>query len=192
MWPSAGSSRRPRCATARVAAGAWLVATLAASSSAGVHLTADEAAQLAFPGAAVQRDTVYLTSAEVARVEALAGTKADTAIVTRFAARRGEDVTGTAYVDTHRVRTLTETLLVVLDPQGKIRRVEVLSFFEPEEYLPRAAWFGQFEGRDLDADLSLNAKIRPVAGATLTARAVTDAARRVLAIHRVLSERKKP
>jgi hypothetical protein len=34
------------------------------------------------------------------------------------------------------VRTLTETLLVVLDPKGTIRRVEVLSFNEPESTSP--------------------------------------------------------
>src|SRR6185436_19976565 len=135
-------------------------------------------------GAEVERSVAYLTDAELKRVRDLSGTVAESAMVTRFRAHaQGQDA-GTAYVDTHRVRTLTETLLIVLDAKGTIRRVEVLSFNEPEEYLPRAAWFKQFEGRSLDDELSLKAKIRPVASATLTARAVTDASRRVLAIHR--------
>ena len=166
-----------------------LWAGLAPIASAKVFLGADEAAHLAFTGAEVERTVAYLTDGEIARVRELAGTDVESAMVTRFRARAHGQDAGTAYVDTHRVRTLTETLLVVLDPKGAIRRVEVLSFNEPEEYLPRAAWFEQFGGRELDAELSLKAKIRPVAGATLTARAVTDASRRVLAIHRVLSER---
>jgi len=77
---------------------------------------------------------------------------------------------------------------VVVDPVGRIGRIEVLSFDEPPEYLPRAAWYRQFDGRKLDAELELRRAIRPVAGATLTARATTDAARRVLALYRVVSE----
>ena len=44
---------------------------------------------------------------------------------------------GTAYFDTHVVRTMPETIMVVVDPAGAIARIEVLSFSEPEEYLPR-------------------------------------------------------
>ena len=50
-----------------------------------------------------------------------------------------------------------------------------------------AAWYGQFPGKGLDADLDLKRGIHPVAGASLTARATTAAVRRVLALHRVLA-----
>ncbi len=192
------TARRFGTNASRVLSSAWwlvavcLGASLPAPSFAGVRITADEAIRLAFPDADVQRETVYLTPAETTRVESLAGTKPESAIVSRFIARKGEQLLGHAYLDTHRVRTLSETLLVVLTASGKIRRVETISFFEPEEYLPRAAWYAQFEGHELDDELSLKAKIRPVAGATLTARAVTDAARRILAIDRILAERSKP
>ena len=93
---------------------------------------------------------------------------------------------GTAYFDTHVVRTMPETILVVVDPSGILARVEVLSFSEPEEYLPRPRWYAQFPGKPLDAELSVKRGVRPVVGATLTARATTAATRRVLALHRVL------
>ena len=76
--------------------------------------------------------------------------------------------------------------MVVVDPAGAIRRIEVLSFDEPEEYLPRPGWYAQFPGKPLDDELSLKRGIRPITGATLTARVTTDAARRCLALHRVL------
>jgi hypothetical protein len=69
-----------------------------------------------------------------------------------------------------------------------VARLEVLAFAEPEEYLPRARWYGQFLGRALDDELNLGRGIRGVSGATLTARATTRAVRRVLAVHAVLQE----
>jgi hypothetical protein len=78
-----------------------------------------------------------------------------------------------------------------VDPQGKVGRIEVISFREPEEYMPRALWYQQFQGKALDRDLQIKRDIRPVTGATLTARATTGAVRRVLALHQVLQETKK-
>ena len=104
------------------------------------------------------------------------------------ATRNGKDA-GTAYFDSHVVRTLPETLMVVVDPQGKVTRVEVLAFAEPEDYLPPGAWYGQFLGQGLSDDLALGHRIRSVTGASLTARATTEAVRRVLAIHQVLQAR---
>jgi Na+-translocating ferredoxin:NAD+ oxidoreductase RnfG subunit len=75
--------------------------------------------------------------------------------------------------------------MVVIDPSGAVRRVEVVSFREPLDYVPREGWYRQFDGEELDDDLQLKRDIRPVTGATLTARATTDAVRRVLAIHQV-------
>ncbi len=45
---------------------------------------------------------------------------------------------------------LPETLLVLVDPKGAIARIEILSFSEPEEYLPRAKrGTAQFSGKTL-------------------------------------------
>jgi len=81
---------------------------------------------------------------------------------------------------------MLETIMVVVDPSGAVARIEVLSFSEPEEYMPRPRWYEQFAGKTLNDELSMKRGIHPVTGATLTARATTDAARRVLALHRVL------
>ncbi|MGH7151929.1 MAG: FMN-binding protein [Planctomycetota bacterium] len=154
-----------------------------------VLLTQEEALRLAFPGCGIERGTAFLTKAEVDRARKLAGVEVPGAIAHPYVARKEGKVVGTAYFDAHRVRTLPETLMVVVDPNDRVRRVEVLSFEEPREYLPRGAWYEQFRGRDLDEDLALRRGIPPVAGATLTARATTEAVRRVLALHRVLRER---
>ena len=39
----------------------------------------------------------------------------------------------------------------------------------PEEYLPRAAWYGQFLGKNLDDRIRIKQGIRGITGATLSA-----------------------
>jgi Na+-translocating ferredoxin:NAD+ oxidoreductase RnfG subunit len=82
--------------------------------------------------------------------------------------------------------------MVAVDADGKVLRVEVLAFREPQDYLPRDLWYGQFDGKKLDDDLDVKRAIRGVTGATLTVRATTDAVRRILAIHRLLTASDPP
>jgi len=168
------------------------VTVFAASASpavAKVFLTQEEALKLAFPGAVVVRRTAFLTEAETRDVAALSGGPAPSALAVAYVATKEGHLVGTAYFDTHVVRTLPETLMVVITPAGTIARIEILSFSEPEDYLPRQHWYAQFPGKGLDDELSIKRGIRPVSGATLTARATAEAARRVLALHQVLSRR---
>jgi hypothetical protein len=157
-----------------------------------VYLTLDEALRLAFGDARVDKRTVYLTEAQVEEVERLAGVELAGAVARPYQARAAGKLVGTAYVDVHRVRTLAETLLVVVDPAGKVARIELLAFGEPEEYAPRAAWYAQFLGRELSPELQLKRGIRGIAGATLSSRAGVDAVRRVLALHQVLARAPDP
>jgi len=152
-----------------------------------VLLQLDEALALAFPECEIEHRTEYLTPAQVERAGQLAGSELDSAIAHPFVATRDGVLVGSAYVDTHRVRTLRESVLVVVDPAQRVQRIEVLSFAEPEDYLPRGAWYAQFLGRRLDDELNLKRGIRGITGATLTARATTSAVRRVLAVHQVLN-----
>jgi Na+-translocating ferredoxin:NAD+ oxidoreductase RnfG subunit len=173
---------------ARVACAAALLSATASGGS--VLLTVEEALRLAFPGCAVERETVFLTAAQLDRAAELAGERPRNRVVHPYRARRDQKLVGTAYFDAHPVRTQTETLMVVVDADGKVARVEVLQFDEPPEYLPRSNWYRQFDGRSLDGELDLRQAIRTPAGATLTARATTAAVRRALALHRVLEEKK--
>jgi len=158
----------------------------------GTFLTQEEALRLAFPECEIERRRVFLSAGQKARVRDLAGTKHESSLAFPYVAKRDGVLVGTAYFDAHRVRTLRETLMVVVDAEGKICRIEMLAFAEPREYIPRGNWYGQFIGRGLDEDLSLKRKIRGVSGASMTARASVDCARRVLALHQVLAEPAEP
>jgi hypothetical protein len=181
-----GSRDRPGLAAA--VAGALAAALAAGPAGARVHLTTEEALALAFPGCDVERSTVYLTASQSARARELAGAEVSAAIVHPYRATCAGRPGGVAYFDAHTVRTLPEALMVVVDPEGRVARVEVLSFSEPADYLPRDPFYEQFRGRSLDAELELRRGVRGVTGATLTARATTAAVRRVLAIHRALTD----
>lgn len=184
MWHWVTSSRRAAIGAAILMAGIAAPAPLPAR----VLLTVDEALELAFPGCRVERTTVYLTEEQLARARELAGGEVESALVRPYVARCARGAGGVAYFDTHRVRTLPETLMVVVGADGEVDRIEVLAFREPPDYLPREAWYEQFAGRGLDPELELKRGIRGVTGATLTARATTGAVRRVLALDRVIRD----
>ncbi|MGH7963768.1 MAG: FMN-binding protein [Candidatus Binatia bacterium] len=151
-----------------------------------------EALALAFPDAdTVENHTFFLTDEQVKQIEALAQTTVDSKLVTIYTGRKGEQVLGYALIDTHIVRTLPETFLIVLAPDGTVRKLHVLAFYEPQEYLPSARWLRQFEQKTLNLDLRLQRDIHGIAGATLSARAVTSGVRKALALFQVLIQQRQ-
>lgn len=151
-----------------------------------VLMTQKEAIERAFPPPQTsERRTLFLDESQTGQVEALADSPLQRSVIPYYVGMLDGRITGYAYFDTHLVRTLPETVVVRLTADGVIAAVEILSFDEPEDYLPRERWLRQFDGRPLDDDLSLKRAIRALTGATLSSRAVTGAARRILAIHRL-------
>jgi hypothetical protein len=161
----------------------WLA--LAPAAQARTFLSAEEALKSAFPECELKKDTLYLSTDQAKRVFELAGSHLMSAIVIRWVVTCGGKTSAYGYTDMHRVRTHPENLMILVDASGKLKRIEVLSFDEPTEYMPKEEWYGQFAGHKLDSELALKRAIPPVTGASLTSRATTEAARRVLAIHAV-------
>jgi hypothetical protein len=158
----------------------------AGSTEARVYMTQRQAIDRAFPPPhTVERRTLYLSEAQARRAATTAGVPVEVRVVPYYVGLLSGRPAGYAYFDTHLVRTLSETILILLSAEGRIIRIDILSFDEPEDYLPTPRWMEQFPGRSLDDDLSLNRGIRSLSGATLSARAITGAARRVLALHRL-------
>ena len=174
----------------RVSVPRWLVAAsivaMAAAALSAQGLSREEALAGVYRGADIRAEQLFLTPAQLKQVGARAGTDPASALVARYVATRNGQVVGRAYVDTHTVRTKRESLLVALDADGRVMRVDVTAFLEPPEYRAPQPWLGQYRGRALDNDLGINRAIRPIAGATLTARSANNAVRRVLAIDEIL------
>jgi hypothetical protein len=150
-------------------------------------MTQQQALATAFPpGTKVVRQTVFLTPEQQAAARKTSGIEFNDRMIVRYAGVAHGRTIGYAYFDTHRVRTLPETVMIVVTPDANVQKVEILSFDEPPDYLPKPRWMEQFRGRKLDDDLSLNGAVRPISGASLTGRAILNASRKVLALHRVL------
>lgn len=157
---------------------------IATAASARVLLTQEQALALAFPKTVkVTRQKFFLTPQQIADAKRESGVDFDDQLIVRYAGSDGRF----AYFDTHRVRTMPETIMVVITPDAKVDHVEILSFDEPTDYLPKKRWVDQLNGKKLDRDLSLTGAIHPITGASLSGRAMVNATRKILALHHVLA-----
>ena len=159
---------------------------LGPAALARVYLTQDEAIRLAFPPPLrAERRTLYLDDRQSRSASDASGVPVETRVVPYYVGLGSGGVAGYAYFDTHLVRTLPETIMVRLSAEGRIVAIDIVSFDEPEDYKPSTRWLDQFRDQAPEDPRRLPGKIHSLAGATLSARAITDAARRVLAIHRL-------
>ena len=175
------------------AIGPWFLAavtlfSMPATASAGVYLTVGEALEMAFPDCEIVRQTIYLTEKQKADAGGRARAELNNTIIHPYVAVKEGRIAGVVYFDRHIVRTLDETIMVAIDSNDRVSRVELLVFNEPPEYIPPDTWYRLFPGRRLDDRLAVNRGIRGVLGATLTTRSTTDAVRRMLAIHHVIKD----
>ncbi|GIW43698.1 MAG: hypothetical protein KatS3mg077_0980 [Candidatus Binatia bacterium] len=165
---------------------------LAGSGRALVLHSRDEALALAFPDATeIQPLDFYLTPEQRSEIEHLARAKLDSNLITVYAGYKDGQATGYALLDTHVVRTLPETLLIVLSPQGEVRATHLLAFYEPPEYAPPEAWLKKFAGKTLKRETEAGRTVDAIAGSTLTARAAANAVTRALAVYAVLLAERK-
>ena len=163
--------------------GLTLSLATAQPSLAKVLLTQEQALALAFPkDAEPERVTSYLTDEQAARIKKEAGEAPPSNVLIWY--KEGDT---TAWFETHVVRTRRETIMIVVGGDGGVSRVDLLAFSEPDEYRPSSPWLQQFTGGKEGADLSLRGRIRPITGATLSARAIVAAVRRALAARRILA-----
>jgi hypothetical protein len=157
-----------------------------------VFYAKDEALKLAFPDAdQVEMRTFFLTNNELARAQQMARTRIESKLFTFYMGKKRGATIGYAAIDTHIVRTLPETFMVVLSPQGKLQTVVVLAFHEPTEYLPSERWLEQFREKKISPDLWVGRDIAGIAGSTLTAQAMTQGIRKVLAVFEILIKEKR-
>ena len=143
-------------------------------------MTEQAALARAFPGRTPERRILELTPEQVALVEKAARAKVPSPKITMYQAGEGAE-SQRAYLDTHTVRSMPETLLTVLGADGSVRMVLLLQFQDHPDYVPREKWLKTLEGKALDEEVPGRGVPR-VTGSTLTVDAATAAVRRALAI----------
>ena len=153
-------------------------------ASAKVFHSKQSAFAEAFPkGTTIEQKNLYLDAKDLAFIRAQSGVPWQKRLANVYLATLNDQVVAYGYFDTHRVRTLDETILVIVRPDGHLDRVLQIAFHEPAEYRAPARWLDQFVGRELDAKLSMRGDIDGLSGATLTARSLTAHIRATLALH---------
>ena len=103
----------------------WLVLAGGAASGQPGVVSRQAALKAVFAGATITADRVYLTAQQAERIAELSREDVRARIYARYRARRKGVVVGRAYVDTHVVRTKRESLLVSLDADGRVRRIDI-------------------------------------------------------------------
>lgn len=158
---------------------------LVAPCFAKVFYSKEEAMKLAFgDDATVEMMSLFPTPEEVAQIEQLSKVKLESNLFSFYVGKKQGQIIGYAAIESHNVRTKPETLLVVLNAEGKLRNVYTLAFHEPPEYQPPERWYEQLGNHTLE-QLSFSQDIQGISGATLSTRAALNAARKVLAVYQV-------
>jgi len=147
------------------------------------YATQPQALAEAFPRARVERRTFALTPGQARAVEARARVRLPSRLITAYPAWRGDTLAGAAFFESRVIRTMPGVFMVVVAPDTTIGRVEMLAFHEPPDYAPPERWLGRFPRRRLDDRLWPARDLPTLAGATLSARAVTESARLALALY---------
>lgn len=169
-----------------------LIFSFGSSVEAKVFMKRDEALKTAFPDAAeVEKREIFLSSEQSRAIEALSRSKNETKLYIIYEAKSGDKTLGYAIIDTHTLRTKTETVMFVINPDGTLRQTEVLAFFEPPDYQAGGNWMELFEGKSAEDGLKVGKDIPNITGATITANSLSQSTRRILAVFRVASDEGK-
>lgn len=158
---------------------------MAAPGYAKIYYSKQEAMVLAFgEDAKVEMMSLFPSKDNIKRIQQLARAKLDSPLFTFYVGKKSGEILGYAAIETHNVRTKPETLLVVLDAQGKLSQVHTLAFHEPPEYQPPRRWYDQLFNLPL-SELNFGAGVQGISGATLSSRAALSSVRKVLAVYQV-------
>ena len=148
----------------------------------------DEAIKTAFPKADhIKRQTYYLDKAQLNSLKKHLNIEIPSRMFIYYEAILPGNAKGYLYLDTHRVRSLYETILISINTQNTIERIEVLSFEEPPEYMASERWLQQFYKQDMSNAVNSTKKIQAITGASLTSDAISESIIRVMAIHRLVN-----
>jgi len=149
-------------------------------------MTRDEALETAFPGNnSVEKIDIFLNDNQASEIEKLSKSKLDSRIYIFYKFTNGDDTLGYAVLNTHLLRTKSETVMYVIGSDGTLINAEILAFFEPSEYMQSDKWLILFENQKLDNELRIDRDVPNITGATITSHAFTESVRKMLAIFEI-------
>ncbi len=149
-------------------------------------MTRDEALKIAFPeSTSVEKIDIFLSETQAKEIEKQSRTKLNSKIYIFYKFNNVDETLGYAVLDTHLLRTKSETVMYIIGNDGRLINAEILAFFEPSEYMQSEKWLMLFENEILDDELRIDRDIQNITGATITSHAFTESVRKILAIYQV-------
>jgi hypothetical protein len=169
--------------------GAPVVAAIALTTPvhAVQYLTIGAAQKLAFPAATrfAEAHVVY-RPADIEAIQRISGQPVRTRGEQVWKALAGERLLGFFILDYVIGKHLVIDYSVSLEPDGRVRRVDVLEYREAYGgEIRNSSWLAQFVGKRSQSALEVDKDIRNISGATLSSRHVTEGVKRVLALYEV-------
>ncbi len=133
----------------------------------------------------IQKEKIILKNDELQAIKKSAKLPVKSKIYRYYKVLADDKLLGFALLITQKVRTKKATVLYFIQTDEKLKFIEILSFLEPREYIPKDVWISQFEDKNTTDRFEIGADIPTISGATLSARSITDGARLAIAIYRV-------
>ena len=169
------------------AAAPAIVAAAVVPARATQYVSVEEAQRLAFPEAQqfVPANVIY-TPPQIQAIERESGQPVRTRGEQVWRALDGAKLAGFFIVDYVIGKHLVIDYAVALEPDGRVRRVEILEYRESYGYeVADKGWLKQFVGKTSRDPVAVGKDIRNISGATLSSRHVTEGIKRVLAFYDV-------
>jgi FMN-binding domain len=151
------------------------------SAQALVYLSVEQAQALMFPGQRLVPFPVVLSAPDIAAIEKDSGVQVYAGTLLAWKADAGWFFTDSVIGKHDLIR-----YAVALDPDGRVRDVEILEYREAYGGEVRnGRWLRQFAGLRHGDELRIGRGIQNISGATLSSGHLTDGIRRLLATYAI-------
>ncbi len=144
---------------------------------AAVYLSVEKAQQVIFPGETFEPVVVHLSGDEEKALKEKLGKFIGGIMRKIWKSQNGHYFFVDQVIGKHELITYA----VGINTDGAIRQVEIMEYREAYGgEIRHKRWRRQFEGKSINAPLTLNQDIKNISGATLSCRHVTEGVKRIL------------
>ena len=165
----------------------YILVFLTASLNAQVLISPQESMKMAFgEDITLTKKNILLKKTQAEKIQESAKVKLSTKIYRILSASRDSKIIGYGILINQKVRSKNAVIMYHILNDSTLNSIEIIAFNEPLEYIPSKNWNEQFNKTKTDKMLRLSRDIPTISGATLSARAITDASRIAFGIYNEL------
>lgn len=154
--------------------------TAPAIAHAKIYVALEQAQNLIFPGKKLTQSPVLLTEAQRDKMRELSSVREPFKGERVWRTAQGEWFLVDEVVGKHEMVKYA----IGINADGSIKQIEIMEYVESYGYeVGDASWRNQFVGKTAASTLKLNQDIKNIAGATLSARHLTDGIKRLMVMY---------